>query len=248
MKTRPLQFDFLKIILAGIIVSFPVQIMLLYGHPPWEVPAILAKISILNWLVISSCLYAIQLAHHADRKLLWFLPLTTALVGWNNHIVGYVGVDFSTTHTFLGTLAFASVNSIFLAPSVRFIFKYPNKRWWQTESRYKTQVQVFVNPLRGGEGFYTDTFDLSHGGTFIPLHDQQMRFFDSGEKLTLSFTLGTFRSLRCNAIVVRNAQANGMYPQGMGIKFLDLSRNQKDSLNQYFKANHFTQFRNGMTL
>jgi hypothetical protein len=236
MKKKPFAFNLLTALFIGIIVAFPVQIMFLYQHMPWEVIPILAKLSILNWMVIASCVYASYLAHNADPKLRWFLPVMTLLVAWNNLIVGYVGLDYSSTMTFLGTLAFSSINGIFLIPSVHAALGEPTKRWWQIAPRFKVKVPVFVNPIRGGEGFYTDTFDLSTGGTFIPLKPTQIRSFDTGEMLTLSFTLGTFRSLRCNAMVVRNNDARGNYPGGIGIKFTDLSRRQRESLQEYFKS------------
>lgn len=236
MKKKPFAFDLLTALFAGIVIAFPVQIMFLYGHYPWEIVPIMAKLSILNWMVIASCAYASFLTHNADPKLRWFLPLMTLLVAWNNLIVGYVGLDYSSTMTFLGTVAFSSINGIFLMPTVQAALGEPKNRWWQIPARFKVKVPVFVNPLRGGEGFYTDTFDLSTSGTFIPLKPSQAKAFDTGEMLSLSFTLGTFRSLRCNAMIVRNNDAKGNYPTGMGIKFMDLSRRQRDSLQQYFKS------------
>ncbi len=236
MKKKPFAFDLLTALFVGIVVAFPVQIMFLYEHYPWDVLPIMAKLSILNWLVIASCLFAAYLSHHADPKLRWFLPIMTLLVAWNNLIVGYVGLDYSSSMTFLGTLAFSSLNGIFMIPSVQAALGQPKNRWWQIPARFRVKVPVFVNPMRGGEGFYTDTFDLSTGGTFIPLKPNQAQGFDTGEMLSLSFTLGTFRSLRCNAMVVRNHDAKGNYPQGMGIKFMDLSRRQRESLQHYFKT------------
>ncbi len=236
MKKKPFAFDLLTALFIGIIIAFPAQIMVLYQHMPWEIIPILAKLSILNWMVIASCMYGSYLSFHADPKLRWFLPITTLLVAWNNLIVGYVGLDYSSTMTFLGTVAFSSINGIFFVPSVNAALGAPQKRWWQIPQRFKVKVPVFVNPTRGGEGFYTDTFDLSTGGTFIPLKPTQTETFDTGEMVSLSFTLGTFRSLRCSAMVVRNHDAKGNYPSGMGIRFVDLSRRQRETLQQYFKS------------
>lgn len=248
MKTKPLAFKLLMILFWGIIAAFPTQIMLLYGHYPWEVIPVLAKLSILNWMVIASCIYAAHLANNVDPKIRWFIPAMTLLVAWNNLIVGYVGLDYNGTMTFLGTLAFASINGVFLMPSVQEALSNPQKRWWQNPTRYHVKVPVFVNPLRGGDGFYTESFDLSSSGTFIPLKPTQVKSFENGEMLALSFTLGTFRSLRCNAKIIRNDQAKGNYPQGLGIQFTDLNRKQRESIQQYFRSTNPTPVRQELSL
>ncbi len=247
MTKKPVVFNLLTVLFVGIIVSFPVQIMFLYGHYPWEVTSIFSKLSFMNWLVAMACGYAAYISYHADPKLKWFLPLMTLLVAWNNIIVGYVGFDYTTTMTLLGTVAFGSINGMFLLPQVQKALANPTRRWWLNPLRYQAKVPVFVNPLRGGEGFYTDTYDISASGTFIPLKPLQSEMFSHGETVALSFTLGAFRALRCNATIVRNTEAKGNYPSGMGIKFNDLSKRQKDSLNQFFKTISPPTFRVGLT-
>ncbi len=235
MLRKPKIFNYLTIGLLGIILCFPIQIMILYGHYPWELTSVLPKLSILNWLVMIGCGYTAYTAYIAAPQFKLALPILSVLVAWNNLIVGYVGYDYNITSTFLSTIIFSSVNLVFFQREVQILMADTNKRWWLHPQRYQATVPVFVSPNRG-EAFNTDTFDISSTGTFIALKPQQAQVLNLGEVLSLSFKLGTFRTLRCDAKIIRNEKARGRYPEGIGIQFMNLNRDQQNTLNQYFRV------------
>ena len=235
MTKKPKLFSAILFVLLGLIVAFPVQVMFLYGHYPWEVLPILAKLSILNWLTMIGSGYTAYCAYSAAPQFKIALPLLTLLVAWNNLVVGYVGYDYNVITTLIATLIFASSNLVFFQSEIQMLMAAPQKRWWLIPPRLKVNVPVFISPQRS-EGFSTDTFDLSAGGTFIPLKSAMASQLSMGESLSLSFKLGTFRTLRCDARVVRLQKAKGLYPEGVGIKFENLNRQQQYTLSQFFRA------------
>ncbi len=235
MVRKPRLFNTMTVILVGLLLAFPVQVMFLYGHYPWEVMPILAKLSILNWLSMIGCGYTAFCAYTAAPQLRIALPLLTLLIAWNNMIVGYVGYDYNVSTTLLATIIFASGNLVFFQTEIQVLMAAPDKRWWLIPSRLKVKIPVFVSPQRS-EGFSTDTFDISEGGTFIPLRSAMASQISNGETLSLSFKLGTFRTLRCDARVVRHQKAKGLYPDGIGVKFENLNRQQQHTLNQFFRV------------
>jgi len=218
-------------ILLAIVVAYPLQIMFLYGHTIIEINYVMAKLSILNWLVMLGAGFSAYLFFQASPWIRLVLPVLTLLVAWNNFIVGFVGFDYNEHQTVLATVGFASFNLMFMIPSVQFALAHPEKRWWLSPKRFCVSVPVFVSPSRG-EGFYTNTFDLSSSGAFLRA-GEELAEHCTGESLSLKFTFGTFRSLRCNARIVRNTDAKGKYPKGYGLEFTDLSRKEQKTLSKY---------------
>ncbi|MDZ4660596.1 MAG: PilZ domain-containing protein [Pseudomonadota bacterium] len=235
MVKKPKLFNTITVLLLVLLVAFPVQVMFLYGHYPWEVMPILAKLSILNWLTMIGCGYTAYCSFAAAPQFKIALPLLTVLVAWNNTIVSYVGYDYNVATTLMATVIFASSNMVFFQTEIQLLMAAPHKRWWLNSPRIKVNVPVFISPQRS-EGFSTDTFDISTGGTFIPLKSAMATQLSEGESLSLSFKLGAFRTLRCDARVVRHQKAKGAYPDGIGIKFENLNRQQQYTLSQFFRV------------
>lgn len=235
MKSKPRLFDAIAGVLLVLLLAFPVQVMFLYGHYPWEVMPILSKLSILNWLTMIGCGYTAFCAYTAAPQFKIALPLLTFLVAWNNMVVAYVGYDYHSLTTILATVIFAASNAVFFHAEIQLLMAAPYKRWWLIPPRLKVNVPVFVSPQRS-EGFSTDTFDISAGGTFIPTKSAMASQLMEGETLSLSFKLGAFRTLRCDARVIRHQKAKGTYPDGIGVRFENLNRQQQYTLNQFFKS------------
>jgi hypothetical protein len=242
MEKRPLPLTILGTTLCGIAISFPIQIIFLYGYQPTEWRAILSNLSLSNQLVMILLVTSAIAIFRASRLLMILTPLTIAAVFWNNWVVGSYGFDFSLTTTLSMSSLFSLSHLLLLTPSSRELLKNPEKRWWLTEKRINHRVPVLINPLNGPT-FTTQTFNISRSGAFIafmkPATLDSIGSFPSeikaGQDLSVRLKLGDFFDIRCGAHVVRSSKATGDYPAGIGIQFDALSSKDKRTLKAYLK-------------
>jgi hypothetical protein len=228
MRTRPKIFVFLSTTFILVGLSVPVQAYLLYGHGLGESAAALHKLTILNWAVALSCVACGLLAWNASPGIKLAAPVSLVAVLWNNWVVASVGHDFSRTEVVLGLVLFAALHALwFLKPSL-LVLKDPAKRWWITPRRKRIAATTLVQTWLG-ESFTTQTFDISRNGVFLELGSNDTRDsvpmrvlknLQSGRHLTLKIMLSPFRTIRCDAEVVRVCSATSSHPAGVGLKFV----------------------------
>lgn len=229
MSERPKQLSVLSLILLGIAISFPVQIMLLYGHLPWEIAAIGGKLTHLNWLVLIAALGSSYLAFRASPFAMLTLPVLTGLLAYNNWLVGEVGTDYSQVATMIATLGFLGALKICLSEKAFGLFLHPSRRWWLTPTRYRIEIPIRVKLMTGPKTteVYAKTYDISSTGLFIPSVLTQVNV---GTSCYVSFPLPGLELLQCRAEVVRKTEPSGKYPAGMGMRFLGLSYYERRKL------------------
>jgi len=244
MLNRPKTLSLLAIVFIGIMISLPIQIMFLHGHQLDEWGLVFAKLSILNWMVMG---LAGLSAWHLIKASPWLkvsVPLFVMAVLWNNWVVGQMATDFSLWSTAGASLGLVMLNGLLLHPEVRDLLLNPSRRWWLTPRRRKVQIPILINPLIGNS-FKTATFDLSEGGAFIPSESaptdevpwtQMPDGIGPGDQLTVAIKIGTLRKIRCDAEVVRRKDAQGVYPSGLGIRFIDMNRGDRKELVRYLEG------------
>lgn len=240
MIMRPKQFYLASLALFFMALSFPFQVMILYGHHWSETTAIFSKITWLNWLVIISFTLASFLYFQASRIILYLAPLVLILVGLNNYWVGQFAGDYSLLQTSLGTLVVALVFAPLALPSSRVVLKDPKRRWWRRSKRYNKRVAATLNPYVG-DMIHTHTFDLSQTGAFVYLDDNQKQTPKVGDTIRICFTVNSMKKIRCEAVVVRIAEPVGHYPRGMGLKFTGMNRNNEKSFSQFLNSSETLQ-------
>lgn len=240
MKKRPFILVAWALSFALIALSFPLQIGLTYGHSFKELSLIFSKITLLNWLVISALLVNIPLLLRASLWVSVSLPLTIGLVAWNNYVVAIVGHDFSESQTALATAGFILLNGLIFHPQVMLSLRQPRKRWWLQCPRKKIRVPIQVTSIRG-PAIHLNTFDLSATGAFIPFGESfsPQTKYAPGKKISLKLSLDLLNEVRCSAEIIRSCPSQGHYPGGLGLRFLDLSRQDRKSLDSYL--NRFPQ-------
>ena len=235
MVKKPRVFSLVTIFIVGVIFSFPLQAAYLYGHSLTEVSAIFNKISLLNWMAMASMAFAGHFVTKASPWVVIAAPVSVLVVFWNNLVVGTYHTDFSLLTTSLGTIAFALLFIPLLSPTSRMVLMNPHKRWWLRPKRYKTKVSATLNPFVG-QTIHAETFDISSGGAFI--HLNHLDFEEApkvGETLRLSLNINSMRKIRCDAVIVRRAESRGRYPQGLGIRFVDLDKDHQKTLQRFLE-------------
>ncbi|MEW6055513.1 MAG: PilZ domain-containing protein [Bdellovibrionota bacterium] len=244
---RPKRLTLVALFLLGIGLSFPVQIMLLYGHTPLEIPAIAAKFPPLNWLVMCLSVMSAFLVYRASPWMIAAIPVLTTAVLHNNWLVAEIGSDYPPFLVGTATGVFLLMMGMLMSKEIRALIVNPHLRWWYTPRRFRTELPVRLrvlgkNPFqltaRSQREFSTATYDLSEQGVFVlPPEDMQAELanLNEGAVCSIKVSFQKFRVLECQAQVVRISQGHGGYPPGFGLRFLGMSAQKKRLLHEYLK-------------
>lgn len=262
MRTKPKHLNLLAAVILAAALSLPLQIMLLYGHPPTEVTAIAAKLTPLNWLILLFCPVVSYLVYRASPLLVAAAPALAGLVVYNNYFVGQVGTDYSPVLTGTASVAFCCALGAIFTSDVRKIIMNPKLRWWLIPERKTLEIPVRLRVLNGRyksgrEEFYTITFDISESGLFIPFGRERgnardlrpltlvssdprsetfsMRNLGVGTQCYICLNLGELAFIHCRAEVVRVAPVAGRYPAGVGLRFLGLTGQERRMISAFME-------------
>lgn len=236
MIVKPKQFYLVPFVMACVALSFPLQVIFLYGHGWNEWGAIFSKITWMNWLVIGSFLGGAYFYYHGSRFILYLAPLILGLVALNNYIVGSFAGDFSLTQTSLATFGSGLMFVPLLFPTSQVVLKDPKRRWWRMSKRFKKRVPATLNPFVG-DMVHGHTFDVSKTGAFVCLEDDGSPLPKVGDTLRVSFNVNSMKKIRCEAVVVRIAEPDGRYPRGMGIRFTNIEKLYEKSFQRFLETN-----------
>ncbi len=254
MKARPRRLVLLSVFLLFVTVLFPTQIMVLYGHTPWEVDAVLAKLAPMNWAVMLGAVSTAWLAFRASCWLMISMPTLIGLVIYNNWLVGSATTDYSMWVATIAVFLLA-IGAFFVGGESLAVILNPQARWWLTPERKQMSVQLRLKVLsrtyaklsqEAYREFYIKTFDLSEGGAFIPLEQDPTKsspFFSSilsnlavGTQCYVCLPLRDVKFIQCRAEIVRRTQGRGNYPPGVGLRFLGMTWSEKKLLQSYLDS------------
>lgn len=236
MIARPKQFYMLALFMFMLAISFPLQVILLYGHHWSETSAIFSKITWLNWFVIACFVVSGYFSIQASRYLLVMVPVTVILVAVNNYVVGKFAGDFSMLQTTLATMATGVLFTPLLLPSSKAVIKDPKRRWWRRSQRYNKRVSATINPFVG-DMIHTHTYDVSQSGAFVCIADEDEKNLPKvGDKIRLSLNISSMKKIRCEAVVVRITEPIGHYPRGLGIRFIDIEKLHQKSFQNFIRS------------
>jgi hypothetical protein len=233
MQRRPKTLEAFAIFFVAVAVSFPIQIVMLYEHNFFEAQEILLKLTVINWVVIGLAIGNAIILLRASSILKYSLPILALTVVVNNFFVGYAGDDYSIAATTLSSIAFLMTHLALCQPHIIMLLKQPEKRWWLTPPRKEMQVVTFVNALNGPT-VRVKTFDLSEGGAFFPI--EKSTPLRVGDRLMLSFSLGSISRFRCEGRVVRSSEGGGKYPAGVGVSFDYMAWPDRQTLRRYIQS------------
>ncbi len=242
MNKRPKYLSLLSAVFVMIALSYPLQVMVLYGHSLFEIDQIFFKISTLNFLVMFSLLCNAYLLLNASSLLKFTIPTTLALVMWSNAIIGSYGSDYSMSSTSLASLLFALLCTPLMAVSeIQLVLSNPKTRWWLTPKRVKKNLTTAMQQTKGLH-LIAETHDISESGLFIPFStcveketkeyvlDPRLKV---GEVITLHIRLSQFNTIKCEARVIRVSQKPSSKPAGLGLQFLQLDEHAKTQIKKY---------------
>lgn len=233
MFSRPKPLIYIMFILFGVAASFPLQIMWLYGHPWEEMPAVLQKLTLLNWMVMTGSVVAGVWIFNAAPGAQVVMNILIGIVAVNNFFVGYFATDFSPWVASFATLCFGALSWPLKSAEIDFLLKHPEKRWWRAHKRRKVSIPIFLGGSRRTQ-FRSETWDISESGAFVPVANK----LKLQERVSICLTLNTFQQVRCDGVVVRISEASGSYPAGVGIQFTNLDWTQRRELRRFLSKAH----------
>ncbi len=238
MKTRPPLLYLMAALNCALILGFPIQVFLINEHEWTEIIPVFSELTLLNWFVMGVLAGQIPLILRGSRFLSLTVPFTGILIAFNNWIVSSVGFDYSMTQTAMATMGFTATQTLWFHPTIRILFVNPASRWWMTRVREKMQIPIQIWTTNGMP-IVTSVYDISPGGVFVHFSIESLKQcgIKVGDPIRLRLRLGSVYRLTAQAKVVRFAKAQGQYPEGIGLKFVAMSRQDQLILEKFLEKN-----------
>jgi hypothetical protein len=230
MRSKPLIFNIYALLFLAIAISIPVQISMIYGHNVAELGPIYSKMTIFNILVIGVSLYNFYYCFTASDNVKWSFPLAIGVICFNNSIVLVYGNDFESYSVILATILFMVMSAYFLLTHDTDVMNHPENQWWRIPRRFSLKEKVTLHHL-GRDIDMGETFDISTSGAFIPYHLSDSYNIFKGDEI-IDFSIGAESPIHCRAKIVRKSCAKGLYPDGIGIQFIEMNSSDKLKLQQ----------------
>lgn len=161
------------------------------------------------------------------RRWGWYaFVITNVLIAYESAVlVNEYGETHHKLLSFLASLGFLLVISYRVGREIRVPYFFPKIRWWESNPRYRLSVPAKIS--RMGTEMEGQILDLSLGGCFLKVRSD----LPQDEYVTLDFKVFGYE-IRCQGIVVWRTQSTVTHPKGVGIKFTQLTRQQRRVLAQ----------------
>lgn len=226
MKSKPMFFSLMPLVLMAIALSMPLQVAMIYDISVFEVSAIFSKLTPLNYVLMGLFLWLSIATYKIDKNLFILLPFINLFVFLNNYVVGSFGEDFNIIQTTLASCIFLGLTlSYYFKENYQIISDLKN-RWWLTKPRKKMKLPITI--ISSNDLIKTQSFDLSESGLFA-INDPDFELFQLPKNKIVDITIHIEeKSLKMRGKLVRKALSRGNYPEGVGIQFIDEDETFKD--------------------
>lgn len=214
LHKKPLWVKLLSLFLWINTVGMPLQVMVMFGHPPTEWFAIWAKLAPQNKLVMTLSPIA-AVGVHRVTPWGWYATLAFLAISFFNNVILLQFPSVVPKVAILGsTTLIAGCGIWFFHPRNMLLFRDTRNHWWKSATRYLVQVPIEIE-TENGSSVKGETFNISRTGIFVetPLSDMRI-----GEIVKIYIQLKR-RRIHGLASVVRRAKACSSYPQGFGLRF-----------------------------
>lgn len=223
MTKKPIIFNVNAILFLLIALSVPVQLLFGLDIGMNNLKDIFMRLNVLNISIIVTFLTAATMFYNVSRHLIWFLPTCLSLVIINNLIMLNYSPYSDEMIVLVATAGFSLFTILTLKSNTIKFVKDPSKQWWRVSKRKRKFLPV--NLKLGDKDFdFGRSFDISKTGAYIMQNINQF-VFKEGDELRLQIG-----DMNLKAEVVRISKMNRSYPEGVGIKFIDMSMTDKVKL------------------
>lgn len=176
----------------------------------------------------------------ASRTLLLSAPLYLGYAFWQSWIPRQFTGEWQLAEAALTSLGILCAHVGLFRPLPARILRHPGLRWWRVPDRVQRRFDVVIRPTAGGE-LFSRTFEISQVGAFLPLeeiqwkdrgaHSVDLQALPVGTRCSVRITIDQLHTIRGWAEVVRASPASGRYPEGFGIRFLTILREDRKALD-----------------
>ena len=219
MKSKPIFFSLMPLVLISLAASMPLQVALIYDISIFEVSAIMSKLTPLNYVLMGLFMWLAFATYKIDKNLFILLPFINLFVFLNNYVVGSFGKDFNLVQTTLASTLFLVMTLTYYHKDNYKIINELKNRWWLTSPRQKLNLPLTITSAK--EKIKTSSFDLSKSGLFA-LNDPDFELFQLPKDKVVEITIHTDdQTLKMKGKLVRKALSKGHYPEGVGIQFME---------------------------
>lgn len=185
---------------------------------------LVAIITVFLWLS------AIPLAYGLFKVRTWawyyFLAHATMIIIFSLFSSGKNGYFIGITPLFFINLLVLIPIGFFLQKEIRSPYLNPRLRWWEQSIRIRHNVRISYN-----DKVY-ETFDISKTGSFLIVPEDRLKS-NVGDKISVTIDLDDNKVKCYSEVVWINKKSNEKLPCGIGIKFLDLSKNDKNIISEF---------------
>lgn len=217
---------FLKAV-ALFYMAFPMAYILLCAML-FDIPArACVRVLLSPWYyILSAIAITVGYGFWEMKRWAWYVfVIVNLLIAYQNAVmVNEYGETYHKALSFIFSIAILGLIVYRVAREVRVPYFFPRIRWWESDPRYRLSVPARLDRVESHE-LAGDILDLSMGGCFMKLRSD----LKQDEVVTLSFTVFQV-TVRCEGIVVWRTQSTVTHPKGVGIKFLELDREQRRAL------------------
>lgn len=236
MRSKPLFFNIMALLLFALALSFPVQVYFLYGHSPIEFKAVASKLTIINYLCMFVLIAMSFFTYRTSRAILYLIPVGLVLVIYNNYVVSLYGNDFSFVQTTIASVLFGIICFFYLQPEILKCITDPKYRWWSSKPRFLKSVPIKI--FHNGNIIRSATFDISESGIFVREDiELLMNGLKVGEVVKIHLGLNDNEIVLEARLIRKSISDRGVYPAGAGFQF-DLLKTNKDihkKLSEYIQ-------------
>lgn len=224
-------------------VSMPLQVVFLSGYNLTDVDLIWAQLTVLNIAIMITCALVGVCLYISSRFTMMLLPLLSAMILYNNFLVGQFEYQYTSLQALLASAGFLSLSgAVYFIPLVRQPLLDRSRRWWKTPKRMATAFETYLHPFVG-PSLSGATFDLSESGFFIADEVVKAKGASStqftpqeglkvGDRTGVSIKISPGLSVKCEARIVRRSNGQGRYPKGFGFQFERIDNQHRKMIRQ----------------
>lgn len=213
--------------IAQFYLFFPISHLVFIGLL-FDVPGSSCLRILLSPYYILLCVIAIFAGYglHEMRKWGWYVfVIANVLIGYSNAVfIQDYGTSNHKVVVFILSILILLFVMYRVAREVRVPYFFPKIRWWESNPRYRLSVPVKIvrnvqNTLDG------EILDISMGGCFVKLRSEASQ----DEMILIKFKVFGVE-LDCQGIVVWRTGSTVTHPKGVGIKFVNITKDTKRAL------------------
>ena len=231
MIKRPLSIKIFSLIYVLLPLHIYAQMAYFSRYNFWEVDKVFSLFQLhsyvlsILWVVVGICIFLVK-----RWSFYVFLLHSISMIAWN--------IYFSWTHPrfpieliIFFLFALFIITGFFILEPIRAPYFNPKMRWWEQEKRYRIDLSVILQNVDSNATFQGKTYDISKSGLFFVGEIAET----IGEIVKIQIDQTELSPISLIGEIVWLSPGKGRYPQGCGIRFINLQKSQKKQIQKTIK-------------